>query len=105
MVDVFCLKPIKTDHESWPGSRVGSGIKWAKVWAGDSNEARYKMRRATDVRESKLPKKAVKRKYDKIRYEQSPWELPDVTSCELDLSEPKPGHHILLSDGRQLPLK
>lgn len=103
MVDVFCLKPIKADHESWPRSCVESRIEWVKVWAYNSDEARYKVSNATDV--SEIPKKPAKHRYDKIIYVESPWMLSDVTSCELDRSDPRPGNYILLSDGRQLPFK
>jgi hypothetical protein len=109
---VFCLRPIKPDHESWPASCVRSEIEWAKVWASNSEEARRRVARATDVQESELPTKAAKdnQKFAKKRYWDSPWEIPEVTSCELDMSGRKPGDHVLLdhvllSDGRELPLK
>ena len=104
-MQVFCLKPIKADHESWPASCIGSNIGWATLLASSDDDARYKMARATDVPESELPRKPSKGKYAKIIYWESPWELSDVTSCELDTSKQKLGLNILLSDGRELPLK
>jgi hypothetical protein len=101
-MNVFCLKPIKPDHESWPASRVGSKIEWVKIWASSEDDARYKVARATDVPESELPQKPAKHKYAKISYWPSPWELDYVTSCNVDTSKPLPGNHILLSDCRTL---
>lgn len=103
-MQVFCLRPIKTDHASWPASCVGAEIEWVKLWASDEHDARYKLARATDVPELQLPTKPAK-KYEKKIPWPSPWELDDVTSCDLDISEPKPGLDILLSDRRRLPLK
>ena len=104
-MDVFCLKPIKPDHESWPASCVPSHIKWIKLWASCEFEARYKVAQATDVPEAQLPRKPAKHKYAPKEYWPSPWELDYVTSCEVDSSISKPGNDILLSDGGTLPLK
>jgi hypothetical protein len=103
MPDVFCLRPIKPDYEGWAGSCVASEIDWVKVWAENRDAARYKVARATDL--PHLAKKSVIEKYGKIEFWESPWECPDVTSCEPDDSEPRPGHGVLLSDGRRLPPK
>jgi len=59
-MNVFCLKPIKPDHESWPASRVDSKIEWVKVWDSSEDDARYKVARATDVPDSELPKSPLK---------------------------------------------
>jgi len=102
---VYCLKPIKTDHASWPASCIGSEIEWAKVWASDCDEARSKVARATDVPELELPRKPANHKYGNTPHWESPWEIQDVTLCELDTSGSKPGDDILLPGGRRLPRK
>jgi hypothetical protein len=104
-MSVYCLKPIKPDHASWPASRIGSEIEWVTIRASDCDEARYKVGRATDVPESELPRKPTNQKYGKTPHWESPWELQAITSCELDTSGSKPGDDILLSDGRRLPRK
>jgi hypothetical protein len=105
MVDVFRLKPIKTDHPSWGSSCIERNIEWVKLWAYSEDDARYKVARATDVPDCQLPRKPSQGKYAKILFWESPWELPELTSCDLDTSDPKPGIDILLSDGRKLPFK
>jgi hypothetical protein len=105
-MQVYCLKPIDPGHASWPASCVGSGIEWVKVLASDCDEARCKVARTTDVPESEWPTKPAKR-YAKKCYYKSPWELPEVTSCELHTSGSKLRDDgvLLLSDGRRLPRK
>jgi hypothetical protein len=102
-MQVYRLKPIDPNHPSWPASCVGSDIEWVKVWASDCEEARSKVARATDAPESEWPTKPAKHRYAKKCYYESPWELREVTSCELDTSPPKPRDDILLSDERPLP--
>jgi hypothetical protein len=75
-----------------------------RVLAYDCTEARSKAATATEKLEgSEFQSKG---RYAKIVPQQSPWELPDVTSCELDASAaPKPAiNHIVTEDGTQLPI-
>jgi hypothetical protein len=94
----FCLKPIKPNHESWEVSTIrGQAVR---VLALNANLARDKVANAT-----RIPVAVARPKYAKIELPKSPWELPDVTSCEPDASRPPPADHVLTDDGTLLPCK
>ena len=104
---VYCLKPIKTDHPSWPASCVGSDIEWVQVLASDCDEVRSKVARTTEFPDSELPQKPTNQKYGKTPPWENPWDIQDITSCELDTtgSKLRDDGVLLLSDGRRLPRK
>jgi hypothetical protein len=101
MAECFRLTPINRNHESWARSSVKSDIRWIKIIAYDCGDARYKATRITDVME--IPIRPRTGKYQPMIPIPSPWELDDVTSCELDApGGENPGDGVLTSDGERL---
>lgn len=100
MVMTYRLTPINLNHDSWQRSKEKQA---AKVLAYDCADARCKVARATEILGADLH--SPKERYAKLTYEKTPWELPDVTSCEPDNSgAPMPANHIVMEDGRRLPI-
>src|SRR5271166_4133367 len=97
-MEAFCLKPIDAGHGSWDRSSVKSQIAWVRLLANDRTDARTKCAKATLVHIGQTPGP----RYTTITFPKSPWELPDVTSCEPDRSGCSlPADHILTADGRR----
>ena len=102
MVMTYRLTPVDLNHESWNRSTVKK--QTVRVLAYDCTDARSKTATATETLEG--GEFQSKGRYAPIVPQQSPWELPDVTSCELDASPAlKPAiNHIVTEDGIQLPI-
>jgi hypothetical protein len=102
MVMTYRLTPINLNHESWKRSKVKK--QTVRVLAHDCTDARSKAATATETLEG-IEFQPPKERYAPIVPPKSPWELPDVTSCEPDDSAaPMPANHIVTEDGSQLPI-
>jgi len=100
MVMTYRLAPINLDHESWKRSKVKQTVR---VLAHDCTDARIKAAKATVQGIEFQPLKG--RRFAAPVPEKSPWELPDVTSCEPDGgSGPMPANDIVTEDGGQFPI-
>jgi hypothetical protein len=101
MVMIYRLTPIDPKHESWRLSSVTG--QYVRLWAHDCTDARIKAARATDTHyvESVDPQT---RRCAEIEHQKSPWELPEVTSCEEDPGEPAPPNDILTQNGATMPI-
>ncbi|HLY05272.1 MAG TPA: hypothetical protein VKR31_05940 [Rhizomicrobium sp.] len=83
---VYRLQPILPDHPSWETSSHWFGPLW--VEADSEIEAREKVRAATDMG---------------ISTGESPWDLPEVTSCVPDNSRRlDPDAGVMRQDGQYL---
>lgn len=101
MVMTHRLTPINLNHDSWQRSMVKK--QTVRVLAQDCTDARTKAAKATKKLHGEF--QSLKGDYSKLDCPISPWELPDVTSCEPDDSPaPMPANHIVLEDGSQLPI-
>jgi hypothetical protein len=91
----FRLIPIDLDHRSWKRSKVTK--QSVRVLARDCADARAKAMLATYQPE-----------YVPIDFnfpQASPWQLPDVTSCEPGASMPPlPDEVVVADDGTHWPL-
>ena len=102
MVMTYRLTPINLNHESWNRSKVKK--QTVRVLAYDCTDARTKAATATETLEGS-EFQPPKERYALIVPQKSPWELPDVTSCEpADSAAPMPANHIVTEDGSQLPI-
>jgi hypothetical protein len=102
MVMTYRLTPINLNHESWTRSKVQK--QTVRVLAHNCTDARSKVATATETLEgNEFPPR--KERFAPIIPQKSPWELPDVTSCEpADSAAPMPANHIVTEDGSQLPI-
>src|SRR5271165_5583302 len=80
-MEVYRLTPKAPHHESWKRSTVTK--QFVKVRAYNCTEARTKAAKATEQTAMEFTPLPAHR-YAPIVLPQSPWELPDVTSCEVD---------------------
>ena len=95
----FHLTPKDLKHDSW---RFSLTKKDVFVIANDANQARSVV--AYSLRDIFEPPPPVGR-YQTREPPPSPWLLPDVTSCEEDLTFAGPGNAVVASDGEQWPAK
>jgi hypothetical protein len=72
-----------------------------RLWAHDCTNARIKAARVTD---NLYLDSQASRFGEKIEFQKSPWELPEVTSCEEDPGEPVPPNDFLTQDGMTMPI-
>ena len=100
MVMIYRLTPIDPKHESWRRSSVTG--QYVRLWAHCCTDARMKAARATDNHFVDLDRQLPR--FAKIEYQKSPWELPEVTSCEEDPGEAAPANDILTPTGARLPI-
>jgi hypothetical protein len=101
VVMTYRLAPINLDHESWKRSKVKQTIR---VLAHDCTDARIKAAKATETLQG-IEFQPPKGRFAPLVREKSPWELPDVTSCEPDGgSGPMPANDIVTEDGSQFPI-
>jgi hypothetical protein len=95
MPDAYCLAPKDANHDSW---RFSLTRKAVYVIAYDEAEARRLVGDSL-YRTDEVPKPG---KWEKTVYPDSPWRLPEVTSCERDTSGlPRDGIHIVAEDGEK----
>ena len=98
MVMIYRLRPINRKHESWERSEITAQI--VTLLAHDCDNARRRTARATTTGNMAVAEDPTVR-YSKLVPLKSPWELDDVTMCELDPDQTKgmPGNDIVLEDG------
>ena len=101
MVMIYRLTPIDPKHESWRRSSVTG--QYVRLWAHDCTDARIKAAGATDNHYVESVDRQTRR-YAKIEYQKSPWELSEVTSCEEDPGEPAPVNDIQTHNGATMPI-
>lgn len=99
MVMIYRLTPIDPKHESWRRSSVTG--QYVRLWAHDCTDARSKAARATD---NLYVDYQAPRSGKILECQKSPWELPEVTSCEEDPGEPAPANDILTQNGATMPI-
>jgi len=99
MAMIYRLTPIDPKHESWRRSSVTG--EYVRLWALDCTDARIKAARATDNGFAEFRQSP---RFAKIEYQKSPWELPEVTSCEEDPGEHAPANDILTQTGARIPI-
>jgi hypothetical protein len=99
---IYCLTPINREHESWERSNIAAQV--VTLLAHDCDNARRRVARAAaPCIEIMVPEDPTVR-YSKLVLQKSPWELDDVTECQLDPDQTKavPGDDIELEDGSRL---
>jgi hypothetical protein len=96
---IYRLAPTDLNHDAWERSKVTK--QGVRVLARDCADARFRAFSATAVFEFK----PVMNPYAKSALQTSPWQLPDVTSCETDASGQLPPPDVVVSDdGNHWPL-
>lgn len=99
-MEVYRLSPKNPDHGSWERSVVRN--QYVKVHAYNCTEARTKAAKATFQNGIEY---TSQQRYGPIVPPTSPWELSDVTSCEMDgTGDLMPANHIVTEDGECLPI-
>ena len=97
----YRLTPINLDHKSWRRSTIRKKIVW--ILAHDCEDARRRVRGATLQLEfgPDLGPHAPA-----TQLQTSPWQLPEVTSCEADVAAPPPPpDQVISEDGTHWPVR
>jgi hypothetical protein len=99
MTDRFRLSPIQ-EHPNWEYSITRKAVF---IFANDEPEARRRVANTLYNHEAVQPPLA---RYQKITYAISPWEVDDVTSCEVDTSSTT-GYmnYVWADDDEKWPIK
>jgi len=102
MVMIYRLRPINREHESWERSVIAAQI--VTLLAHDCDNARRRTARATAGSNNTMVPEDPTVRFSKLVPLKSPWELDEVTVCELDPDQTKgmPGNDIVLEDGNHL---
>jgi hypothetical protein len=102
MVAAYRLMPINSDHESWKRSKIKPQA--VTFFAYDCVDARLKVAAMTTENVEGAECLSPKERHAQIASPKSPWELPDVTSCELhDSATLMHANRIVLENGSQWP--